>query len=181
MDFSNVMLHLKSHRFAWSVVLLSFIVNFAIYCNVIKKQTEELEELKKEYSKKRDILAGKEREGSKTGNNYYHSMANGAGKIHKAFLHREDFTKVIKEIFEIAQKKGFSLTRVTYQIKPLLKENIYKYFISFKIVGTYPRLKEFIYHIEKSPSFYTLNHISMNSGQDKKEISLSLLLVVHLT
>jgi Tfp pilus assembly protein PilO len=171
---------LKNHRFAWGITLFLLIINFAIYITVIKEQTEELEKLKNEYFKKRNILAGKEKEGMKNNDNYYYHLVEESKKIREKFLHRKDFIKVIKEIFEIVEGNGFSLTKVNYQIKPVLKEKIYKYFISFSVNGKYSQLKKFIYQIENSPSFYSLNYISMNNSNEKEEVFLGLQLIVYL-
>jgi Tfp pilus assembly protein PilO len=180
LEASNILVPLKNHRFAWGITLFLLIINFAIYITVIKEQTEELEKLKNEYFKKRNILAGKEKEGMKNNDNYYYHLVEESKKIREKFLHRKDFIKVIKEIFEIVEGNGFSLTKVNYQIKPVLKEKIYKYFISFSVNGKYSQLKKFIYQIENSPSFYSLNYISMNNSNEKEEVFLGLQLIVYL-
>lgn len=93
---------------------------------------------------------------------------------------KKEFTRLIGEVFDMAQQTGLNIHQVTYQPNLLVKQNLLEYVLSFSVEGEYSQLKRFISLLESSERLIAIESLGLASGSDSGEkIGLQLRLATY--
>ncbi len=88
------------------------------------------------------------------------------------------FTNVIREVKKLARQAGLRPSALNYPRKPFSGHGLVQRNIDFSVRGTYDQLRNFINFLELSEHFLTLNSVTLGGGEDPRDPSLGINLVV---
>ncbi len=88
------------------------------------------------------------------------------------------FTKAIREVKRLAQQAGLKPASLSYPATSFADHGLVQRNINFSVQGTYDQLRNFINFLELSEHFLTLNSVSLGGGEDARDPSLRIQLVV---
>lgn len=89
-------------------------------------------------------------------------------------------TRVIAEVKELARRSGLNPSTISYPEQQLADYRLVKKSFVFGVEGTYQELRQFINLLEVSPTFLTLEQISLSdAGQATPTLRISLRLAAY--
>ncbi|KIH76450.1 type IV pilus assembly protein PilO [Geoalkalibacter ferrihydriticus] len=77
---------------------------------------------------------------------------------------REDLSRLVGEIFNLANEAGLAIERITYDPQRLREAPLLAYTLVFSVNGSYEQLKRFVFSLEHSPRIIALDEISFSAG-----------------
>ena len=87
---------------------------------------------------------------------------------------KKELTGLIGEIFSLASTSGLKIDRISYKPERLKDVRLLQYGLSFNVSGTYNQVKKFAHIIEQSSRLLTIDDMSLNTGQQGKDVDLKL-------
>lgn len=88
---------------------------------------------------------------------------------------RRRFTRATSEVRELARRAGLDPSAIQYPEEELEDFGLVKRSISFRVEGSYAELRQFVNLLELTPSFITLEEVSLFQGEgDRLAIILTL-------
>jgi len=88
---------------------------------------------------------------------------------------RARFTKVTAEIRDLARRSGLEPASMRYPSEQIEDYGLVKRFFNFSVSGTYVELRQFINLLELTPTFVTLEQISV-TGEEGNQLGIRLTL-----
>lgn len=88
---------------------------------------------------------------------------------------RVRFTKVTAEIRDLAKRSGLEPTSMSYPSEEIEDYGLVKRFFTFSVSGTYVELRQFINLLELTPTFVTLEQVSV-AGEEGNQLGIRLTL-----
>ena len=90
----------------------------------------------------------------------------------KTLGNRKRQTDLIRERNEIAQDYGVVPTRVNYSNTIDRDQPIERFSMSFSLQGNYASLRYFLNSIERSPSFFIIDSVELEGGDEDRELAM---------
>lgn len=81
---------------------------------------------------------------------------------------RRRFTSVTSEVRELARRAGLDPTTIQYPEEELEDFGLVKRFIAFRVEGSYGELRQFVNLLELTPSFITLEEVTLSQGEGER-------------
>lgn len=78
---------------------------------------------------------------------------------------RGRFTAVTAEIRDLARRAGLEPTAMSYPTEEIEDYGLVKRYFTFNVQGTYVELRRFVNFLELTPSFVTLEEVSLSGGE----------------
>jgi len=94
---------------------------------------------------------------------------------------QKEFTRLIADIFGLADEAGLSIVSVNYSPKELEDQNLLEYGLAFAVKGDYAQLKKFIYLLEKSQRLIAIDSLTLSGTQNKESDESEVALQLKLT
>lgn len=92
----------------------------------------------------------------------------------------EDFTRVMGEVYNKAERLKLLINSVSYQSSPVKGSGLVQVTVSMPVTGSYADIKRFVYDLETSPRFFIIENLSLGSGKGEEgDISLKLTVTAH--
>ncbi len=93
---------------------------------------------------------------------------------------KQDFVRVVGELFELAANNSLKVNQVTYKPTQMKNERLLAYSINFNVIGRYVGVKKFIADLAKSKEMLVINAISLSNNDNTKEsVSLNIQLTTY--
>jgi type IV pilus assembly protein PilO len=161
----------RQRIWVWAPALAFFVVNLALFSAYrlvysgqvenlrerLVSRTEQLEELKAEAQEAERLVAAAHGTREALAGLYEHRLAS----------ERTRFTKVTGEVRELARRSGLEPNAMSYPTEEIEDYGLVKRYFTFSISGTYVELRRFINLLELTPTFITLEQVSL-SGDDNQ-------------
>ncbi|MGD2115259.1 MAG: hypothetical protein PVG07_09415 [Acidobacteriota bacterium] len=77
---------------------------------------------------------------------------------------RARFTKVTSEVQDLARRSGLEPSAMSYPAEEIEDYGLVKRYFTFSVSGTYVELRRFINLLELTPTFITLEQVSLSGG-----------------
>ncbi|WP_305046722.1 type 4a pilus biogenesis protein PilO [Geoalkalibacter sp.] len=77
---------------------------------------------------------------------------------------REDLSRLVGEVFDLATEAGLAIERITYDPQHLRDSSLLSYTLVFSVNGTYEQLKQFVFSLEQSARIIALDEIAFSGG-----------------
>jgi len=172
----------KANRVYPLLIGLLALVTLAIYLWLVYQVNPRLGQLERRYIG----LQGQARQARQleadrdNPRNLYQKRQADLGRFLELVPSEREFSRLIAEIFGLADKAGLNIVRVNYAPKPVAGQHLLEYGLSFAVSGDYAQLKKFIYLIEKSQRLIAIESLALSS-EEKEEgrIALQLKLVTY--
>ena len=92
----------------------------------------------------------------------------------------EDFTKVMGEVYNKAERLNLLIESASYQPFPVKDSGFVQVTVTMPVTGSYADIKRFVYDLETSPRLFIIENLSLGSGKGGDgDISLKLILAAH--
>lgn len=92
----------------------------------------------------------------------------------------EDFTKVMGEVYNKAERLNLLINSVSYQSSPVKDSGLVQVTVSMPVTGSYADIKRFVYDLETSPRLFIIENLSLGSGKGEEgDISLNLTITAN--
>jgi Tfp pilus assembly protein PilO len=99
----------------------------------------------------------------------------------KAMLpERGEYIRIIEKVHRIAKEDGVKSASFGTAAKEANVGNLMQVDFSMPIAGKYRDVRKFIYDIETSPLFLNIDNLSLSSGKDEGEITLTIDLTTYM-
>ncbi|MRR07362.1 MAG: pilus assembly protein PilO [Deltaproteobacteria bacterium] len=168
---------LKAKRAPIAVILGLLLVNLGIMVYSQFIQEPKLIRLQNEWSEKRRLVTGGERDLAAV---YRQGTADLAAFQERIPLKR-DFTRQMMEVFEIAANNGLKVKGITYKPEALGEANLVVYGVAMNLDGQYAGVKSFISDLQCHGGLLTIDSLSLSSGSMTEEaVSLKMQLSAYL-
>ena len=83
---------------------------------------------------------------------------------------RADFPKLISDVSSLARMAGLTVNRVQYNPEEIDGKKLLRYELNFSVTGEYPKVKKFIFLIERSERILSIDEVSFQ-GKNEAETS----------
>lgn len=163
----------KTTFFIWALASGVLFFDIGFYLFAIRPKAVKLVYLENEYLDKRaaELELPSESPGS---------MDKGAKSLYQRLPQWGDFTKVMGDIYNKAERLELAVDSASYQSSSIKDSDIVKVTVTMPVIGAYENIKRFIYELETSPRFFAIEGLSLGSGRGEDEdVSLKLAIVVH--
>lgn len=154
--------------FAGALAALAIAANLVFSGTVIKGQLDEHASLMDRAGKARERLMR-----PMTGEVIKKAVA-GVDKFNRMLPGQGGLTKVINDIFRVADSNGLTIPTGDYSPKTVREAGISKYTISFPVEGTYKKIKRFIYDMEVLGHILAVEEIAFSSSKGGGKIGLNI-------
>ena len=99
----------------------------------------------------------------------------------KAMLpERGEYIRIIEKVYRLAKEDGMKSDSFGTAAKEVKEGNLIQVDFSMPIAGNYRDVRKFIYDIETSPLFLNIDNLSLSSGKDGGEITLTIALTTYM-
>lgn len=147
-------------RLSWSFIVIAvstlvIALNIAFGQVVLGKKDVELSSIEDKISGIRDTVRGRHSDPAHAIESFKNVLPTGAG-----------MTSALEEIFEVARRNALKVPTGDYSPETIKDMEISRYTVSFPVEGSYSRIKRFIYDLESSRHYITVEEISLSSGKE---------------
>lgn len=168
----------------WLPALVFFLVNLAFFSAYRLVYAGRVESLRGSLEQREERL-GEIQERSRT-------LTRKVARTRSAHLRMEElyrerlaterrrFTAVTAEIRDLARRSGLEPAAISYPTEEIEDYGLVKRYFTFNVEGTYADLRRFVNFLELTPSFVTLEEVSLSGGEGPRlgiRLSLSTLFV----
>lgn len=168
----------------WLPALIFFLVNLAFFSAYRLVYAGRVESLRGSLEQRQERLAELQ-ERSQT-------LTRNVARTRSAHLRMEElyrerlaterrrFTAVTAEIRDLARRAGLEPSAISYPTEEIEGYGLVKRYFTFNVEGTYADLRRFVNFLELTPSFVTLEEVSLSGGEGSRlgiRLSLSTLFV----
>jgi len=166
------------HRvWVWLPALLFFVLNVALFSTYRLVVAGRLLAARQELKSKEATLAHLQHE-SATRNRRVVAARTTADRMRQLYQDRfstqsRRFTAVTAEIRDLARRAGLEPSAMSYPTEEIEDYGLVKRNFTFSVQGTYQNLRQFINLLELTPSFVTLEQVSL-SGEDGARLGIRL-------
>ncbi|ACM20996.1 type II secretion system protein PulO, putative [Geotalea daltonii FRC-32] len=99
---------------------------------------------------------------------------------HSRILSKNDFARMLGELFETASNNSLVVNNVTYKPTSMKEQGLLAYTIDFSVSGNYAGMKSFISDLMRSRQIILLDNLSLaNASQTKEDVQLKLKLITY--
>ncbi|CAN2042399.1 Type 4a pilus biogenesis protein PilO [Candidatus Magnetomoraceae bacterium gMMP-15] len=160
---------LKNLLISFSVVL---ILNLIFYIVFIKDLFNRIDELSLCYAQKRNTQIIR----TDDNNLQYIQAKKNIEYFQNKLLPMSDFTKQIRELFDLLESYGLSTTKITFKPDKLPNLSLWKYTTNFTVSGQYSKLKSLLGDIQNSPSLFCIENLSLvnRSNEHEEHVDMNL-------
>jgi Tfp pilus assembly protein PilO len=158
----------RQRAWVWVPALVFFLANASAYTVYRFGFADRVASLKKDLQDQKDQLDPLVGRKQKLESLLARSQRN---KIEVEKLYSEKFstrkqrlTSIIAEVKTLARKAGLDPTSVSYPAQPIEQYGLVKLSFIFSVEGTYLELRNFINLLELSPSFLTLEEVTLSES-----------------
>lgn len=170
-----MILSLKSLRFMivyWALAAVMLVSDAAVYLYYLRPAENALAGIESEYQMKRAVRSPEIEGPAKEA----WDMKGVYGELPRW----EDFTRVMGEVYNKAERLNLLINSVSYQSSPLKGSGFVQVRVSMPVTGSYADIKRFVYDLETSPRFFIIENLSLGSGRGEEgDISLNLTVAAH--
>ena len=174
----------RRRPWVWIPPLVFFLVNLALFSTYqwvyagqveglrgdLGDREERLAELRAEVEVHEDLLASARTARAALEELYADRLAT----------ERTRFTRITAEIRDLARRSGLEPAAMSYPSEEIEDYGLVKRLFTFNVAGTYVELRRFINLLELTPSFVTLEEVTLSGGEGNQlriRLSLSTLFV----
>lgn len=170
----------RQRPWVWGPALLFFLANLALFSTYRMVYAGKVENLRQTLQQREERLEDLRAEAAET-----EGLVRSARRTRRALVdlydnrlanERTRFTKVTAEVRELARRSGLEPTSMSYPTEEIEDYGLVKRYFTFSVSGTYVELRRFINLLELTPTFITLEQVSLSGGDqgDQLRIRLSL-------
>jgi Tfp pilus assembly protein PilO len=87
---------------------------------------------------------------------------------------RADFPKLINDVSSLARMAGLKVNRIQYNPEEIPGKKMLRYELNFSVTGEYPKVKKFIYLIEKSGRIISIDEVSFQGKNEAQSSSVQM-------
>jgi len=166
------------YKVLWCALLLGLILNAIAYIWIVKPQYGELARLQTIYKEARGLK-------HVDADNQFDYILRAKQDV-KVFLRRLSpvvaIVNNVRELKAILNRRNLSVTRMVFTPERIEEKSLVKYSCNFTITGSYFHLKGFLVEIQKSPTLYCIESLSLvNRSDDTELIDLKITLATYYT
>jgi type IV pilus assembly protein PilO len=161
----------RQRTWVWAPALAFFVLNLALFSayrmvysgqvenlrDRLASRMEQLEELEAEAAEAERLVESARTTREALAGLYENRLAS----------ERTRFTKVTAEVRELARRSGLEPSAMSYPTEEIEDYGLVKRYFTFSVSGTYVELRRFINLLELTPTFITLEQVSL-SGDDNQ-------------
>lgn len=87
---------------------------------------------------------------------------------------KNEFPKLLGEIFSLSGKAGLSIDQISYQPKEVAGQGLLRYGLAFTVRGSYSQIKRFVYSLEQSERLLVIDSLTLSGGRETGEALVEL-------
>jgi Tfp pilus assembly protein PilO len=161
----------RYHRISWICIITLFIVNLIFYAVVTRNQKNEIDTLNDTYANKRKIEAV-----DKNDKSWQYTLINKDLHSFKEYLPTtSSFAESVRELNTVLYKHGLSVSSMIFKPEKTDHLDLWKYTTSFKMSGTYKRLRNMLSDIQNLPGLFCIEDVSLlNRSKQNEDVEMSL-------
>lgn len=162
----------RKNIFLGSYAALVILLNLFLYFFLISGEDQRIGELKRAHLKERmqaEVVRQALLKSSET-----------AQPQPSLLLGKKEQSAIVNRLFGLADQLGLVVLPVSY--RPEVKEGeMTKFTVNIAVKGFYPELKEFIYAMEVSPTFFLIDDLTLKRPElEGDEVQLNMVLSTYL-
>ncbi|MBM2837821.1 MAG: hypothetical protein HW415_446 [Deltaproteobacteria bacterium] len=170
-----MILSLKSLRYMivfWILAAGMLVSDTAVYLYYLRPAENLLARIESEYQMKRADRKP-EIEGPD-------KKARELKAVYRELPRWEDFTRVMGEVYNKAERLNLKIESASYQPSPVKDSGLVQVTVTMPVTGSYADIKRFVYDLETSPRLFIIENLSLGSGKGQEgDISLKLTVAAH--
>ena len=166
----------RYHRMPWICIITLFIVNLIFYAVVIRSQKNEIDTLRDVYVNKRKL-----EDVNKKDQTLQYALINKDLHSFKEHLPTtSSFAESVRELNSVLYKHGLSVSSMVFKPKKTDHLDLWQYTTSFKMNGTYKRLKNMLSDIQNLPGLFCIEDFSLlNRSKKNENVEMSLTIATY--
>jgi len=159
---------LRYMMFFWILAAGMLVLDTVVYLYYVRPAEKAIADIENKYQMKRAVRSP-EIEG-----------ASRISKELKGIPRWEDFTRVMGEVYNKAERLNLLIESASYQPFPVKDSGFVQVTVTMPVTGSYADIKRFVYDLETSPRLFIIENLSLGSGKGGEgDISLKLILAAH--
>lgn len=167
----------RRRLWVWLPALVFFVLNLALFSTYRLVVAGRLQAARQQLASKEKTL-GQLRHQSEALNRRVVAARSTAERMHELYQDRfstqsRRFTAVTAEIRDLARRAGLAPSAMSYPSEEIEDYGLVKRSFTFSVQGTYQQLRQFINLLELTPSFVTLEQVSLN-GEEGARLGIRL-------
>jgi len=164
------------NRIFWSCIITLLIINLVFYVFITKRHKNEISTLKDSYIKKRKLETV-----NKNDKSWQHTLINKDLHSFKEYLPTtSSFAESVRELNKVLYKHGLSISNMIFKPEKTDHLDLWKYTTSFKINGTYKRLRSMLSDIQNLSGLFCIEQLSLlNRSKKKENVEMSLKIATY--
>ena len=87
---------------------------------------------------------------------------------------RADFPKLVDDVSSLARMAGLTVNRVQYNPEEISGKKLLRYGLNFSVTGEYPKVKKFIFLIEKSERILIIDEVSFQGKNEAQSAGVQM-------
>jgi type IV pilus assembly protein PilO len=159
----------RQRPWVWVPALVFFVLNlglFSAYRMVYAGQVENLRARLERRADQLEDLKSEAREIEALVTSARDTRADLTGLYENRLAsERTRFTKVTSEVQDLARRSGLEPTAISYPAEEIEDYGLVKRYFTFGVSGTYVELRRFINLLELTPTFITLEQVSLSGDE----------------
>lgn len=155
----------KFNQIFWVSIAVLLIINIIFYVFIIIDQKNEIIKLKETYINKRKLETV-----NKNDESWLFTLINKDLHSFKDNLPTTSaFAESVKELNTVLYKHGLSISNMIFKPEKTEHLDLWKYTTSFKINGTYKKLRSMLADIQNLSGFFCIENLSLQNHSKKNE------------
>ena len=102
-------------------------------------------------------------------------------KFRQAIPDQSKLSSLVDELFSLADRAGLSISSVQYNSIKEPEQQLLRYKINYRVVGTYKQIKKMVHLIEQSERIIFIDELSLGGASKDESVSLSLSLTTFFS
>jgi type IV pilus assembly protein PilO len=161
----------------WVPPLAFFVLNLALFSTYRLVYAGRVEALRAQLESRQERLAHLQGQAQVLSRRLAtaHATAQGIEELYsdQFSTQRRRFTAVTAEVRDLARRAGLEPASMSYPTEEIEDYGLVKRYFTFSVQGTYQQLRQFINLLELTPSFVTLEQVSLN-GEEGARLGIRL-------
>ncbi len=93
---------------------------------------------------------------------------------------RGEYIRIIEKVYRLAKEDGMKSASFGTDAKEIKEGNLIQVDFSMPISGNYRDVRKFIHDIETSPLFLNIDNLSLSSGKEEGDVTLTIALSTYM-